>query len=102
MERTYYDLLRIFANELDRENTLLVAFGFSFADEHIRDIVSRGLRNPTLRLMTFAHSDDDITRFSNIFEGNANVDIIAPKAGELIDFVAFNTALRGTLPVATT
>jgi SIR2-like domain len=102
MERTYYDLLRIFANELDRENALLVAFGFSFADEHVRDIVSRGLKNPTLRLMTFAYSDIDAVRFTNLFEGNANVDVIAPKSGEIIDFAAFNAALRGTLPAATT
>ena len=29
MERTYYELLRIYANELDKPNSLLVTFGFS-------------------------------------------------------------------------
>ena len=32
MDSTYYELLRIYANELDREGTLLVSFGFSFGD----------------------------------------------------------------------
>src|SRR5690606_17804669 len=35
MDRVYYDLLRIFANTMDRGNALLIAFGFSFVDEHI-------------------------------------------------------------------
>ena len=29
LERYYYDLLRIYANELDRNNALLLVFGFS-------------------------------------------------------------------------
>jgi len=99
MERTYYDLLRIFANELDRENALLVAFGFSFGDEHIRDIVGRALKNPTLRLITFAFSDADVTRLAELFEGDSNVDIIAPEPGKFIDFDAFNATLRDVLPV---
>ena len=35
LKQTYYDLFRIYANALDRENTLLMAEGFSFEDEHI-------------------------------------------------------------------
>ena len=31
LDQTYYDLLRIYTNELDKENTLLIAEGFSFA-----------------------------------------------------------------------
>ena len=33
LNQIYYDLLRIYSNELDKENTLLIAEGFSFADE---------------------------------------------------------------------
>ena len=50
---THYDLLRIYNNELDRANCLLIAFGFSFADEHILGITKRALKNPTLRLVVF-------------------------------------------------
>ena len=53
----YYELLRLFANEMEKENTLLFALGFSFADEHVREITIRALNsNPTLQLYAVAHS----------------------------------------------
>jgi hypothetical protein len=100
MDRTYYELLRIYANELDRENTLLVTFGFSFGDEHIRDITRRALKNPTLRLVAFAHNIKDKESFKEIFNGYNNVDVIAPEDDETIDFKNFNDTLRGLLPIA--
>lgn len=98
MDRTYYELLRIYANELDRENTLLITFGFSFGDEHIRDITRRALKNPTLRLMAFAYDDEDRKSFEEIFRGHNNVEIVAPADGETIEFGKFNDMLRGLLP----
>ena len=44
LNRVYYDMLRIYANELDKENTLLITNGFSFDDEHILDITKRALK----------------------------------------------------------
>lgn len=38
LNQVYYDLLRIYSNELDKENSLLIAEGFSFADEHIFEV----------------------------------------------------------------
>ena len=35
LNKNYYELLRIFSNELEKENTLLVVNGFSFNDEHM-------------------------------------------------------------------
>jgi hypothetical protein len=56
--RTYYELLRRFANELERENSLLLVHGFSFRDEHLRDLVLRaGRTNPTLKVVIFCYSD---------------------------------------------
>src|SRR5690242_19589743 len=46
MDSTYYELLRIYANELDREGTLLVSFGFSYGDSRILGITKRALKNP--------------------------------------------------------
>lgn len=100
MDRNYYELLRIYANELDRENTLLVTFGFSFGDEHIRDITRRALKNPTLRLVAFAFSEADRDSFEDIFSGHNNVDIIAPSEGANIDFEKFNEMLHSLLPKA--
>ena len=34
LNKNYYELLRIFSNELEKENSLLVVNGFSFRDEH--------------------------------------------------------------------
>lgn len=94
MDRTYYDLLRIYANELDKENTLLVAFGFSFQDEHIRDITIRALKNPTLRLVVFAFDNSAENSLSKLFKGYSNVDIYsAEDNGAKIDYPAFNIAL---------
>jgi SIR2-like domain len=93
MDRTYYDLLRIFANELDKENTLLVAFGFSFQDEHIRDIVVRALKNPTLRLVVFAYDDSAAKSLTELFKGYSNVDIYSAEGTEKIDYSTFINTL---------
>jgi hypothetical protein len=98
MDRTYYELLRIYANELDRENTLLVAFGFSFGDEHILDITRRALKNPTLRLVIFAFNDLAKATYSEKFASFNNVDIISPADGAQLGFEAFNLAMRDFLP----
>jgi hypothetical protein len=100
LDRTYYELLRIYANELDRENTLLVTFGFSFGDEHIRDITRRSLKNPTLRLVAFAFSEADSDSYEEIFSGHNNVDIIKPSQDTNIDFEKFNEVLCSLLPRA--
>lgn len=93
MDRTFYDLLRIYANELDKENTLLIAYGFSFSDEHIFDITKRALKNPTLKLMIFAFDNASVTAFATKFNGYGNVDIIAPEDGEVNDFTNLNEIL---------
>ena len=98
MERNYYELLRIYANELDRGNALLLAFGFSFGDDHIFDITKRGLKNPTLKLVVFAFSESNRDLFKNKFDGFNNVDVVAPPMGETIDFQRFNATLRSSIP----
>ncbi|GBF58924.1 hypothetical protein PbB2_02614 [Candidatus Phycosocius bacilliformis] len=99
LDRTYYDLLRMFANAIDRENALLVAFGFSFADEHIFDITKRALRNPTAQLLIFAFNSAAVTGFQVKFAQHRNVKIIAPTAAQVINFECFNTLLESIPPV---
>jgi len=84
MERTYYELLRIYANELDKANTMLITFGFSFGDSHILDITKKALKNPTLKLVVFAFNDSDRVAFADKFASHNNVDIVTPPAGEEI------------------
>lgn len=54
---TFYELLRMYSNHLERENSVLFVIGFSFADEHIREITKRvAASNPTLLIVVFAYN----------------------------------------------
>lgn len=97
MDRTYYDLLRIYANELDKENTLLLSFGFSFLDEHVRDITVRALKNPTLKLVALAYDQAATESLSAIFNGYSNVDIVCCAAPSKVDFDGLNALLSDIL-----
>ncbi len=74
MNSNYYDQIRMFANELERQNTVLLSFGFSFADEHIVQIISRALSsNPTLTLVLFPFCQEDLKNFQELFKFYNNV-----------------------------
>jgi len=49
-EEHYYQMLRLLSYELEKPNSVFISFGFSFADEHIRNLVKRSLSNPSLQL----------------------------------------------------
>ncbi len=81
----FYELLRLYANSLERENSLLFVLGFSFADEHIRDITLRAANsNPTLQIIVFAFNDDAKTaiktelRIDKGSSKNNNIKVISP------------------------
>jgi hypothetical protein len=93
LNQTYYDLLRLFANELDKQNTLLITEGFSFRDEHILEITKRALKNPTLMIVVFSYSKKDSEHYSQIFAPYNNVDVVYPEIGN-ISFDDFNTTLK--------
>lgn len=82
----YYELLRLFANEMEKENTLLFAMGFSFADEHLKEITIRALNsNPTAQLNIFAFDKKakiDIEKNLDLGKNrflNGNIKIIEPE-----------------------
>jgi len=92
MNQTHYDLLRIYANELEKENTLLFVMGFSFADEHIRELTVRVANtNPTLQVIIFAYdkkAKENIEK--NIIMSkvmNNNIFIESPSSKEDCDYV---------------
>ena len=76
LENIYYDLLRTYSNELDKEGTLLIVFGFSFADEHIELLTKKALRNTTLKLMIFAYNESSTESYNDKFKDFANVEIV--------------------------
>ena len=94
IDQNHYELLRIYANELQRENTLLLVFGFSFADKHILLISQRALRNASLKVVIFAYSRDDVSEFECKFDGYQNVEIVAPTGDNKIGFEVFGEFLN--------
>lgn len=91
LDQKYYDLLRIYANELERENTLLFVMGFSFADEHIRDLTIRVANsNPTLMIYVFAHTTHARGELEKVLDiqnnvKNKNIVIISPSQSKQED-----------------
>lgn len=81
----FYELMRIYSNALERENSILFVTGFSFADEHIAQITKRAAdTNPTLQVVVFAYSDKDEEGYKKnlqIEHGccNNNILILTPK-----------------------
>jgi len=86
LNKNYYELLRIFSNELEKENSLLVAYGFSFRDEHILDLVKRSMVNPTLKILIFTFEETKIEDFQERFGEvkNNNITYIALDGEELL------------------
>lgn len=82
LNQYYYDLLRLYSNELEKENSLLFVMWFSFADEHIRDLTLRVANsNPTLKVYVFKYSpgNDDILIQLEKWAKNKNLEIVYPE-----------------------
>lgn len=83
LTETYYELIRRFANELERETTVLFVHGFSFRDEHLRSLVLRAARtNPTLQVFVFCFSQADEGAYHQLIPPvavpNGNIEYLAP------------------------
>lgn len=78
----FYELMRLYANALEKPTTCLFVMGFSFADEHIAQITRRAASsNPTLLVIVFAYDD---TAKKAIYEcigksNHNNIIILSPK-----------------------
>lgn len=64
----YYEQMRMYSNVLEKENTVLFVTGFSFADEHIKEITLRALNsNPTLLICVFCFNEVDKIKIDTLF-----------------------------------
>lgn len=84
LNQTYYEMLRIYSNELEKENSVLFVAGFSFADQHIREVTLRAANsNPTLVVYIIAYSKNAADNVESLIDfeqvKNSNIKIIAPK-----------------------
>lgn len=91
-EEHYYQMLRLLSFELERPNAVLITFGFSFADEHILNLVKRSLSNPQLMVFVACFNEPERARLSGVFAGYSNVVCVTAVNGNL-DFGAFNAML---------
>lgn len=102
LNHTYYDLLRMFSNELEKENSALFVLGFSFADEHIREIALRAANsNPTLIVYILTHTSASAEGLADRLGAtnikNRNIEIVGPEqeknpAGGLVDSFSYDFA----------
>jgi len=88
-EEHYYQMLRLLSYELEKPNAVLITFGFSFADEHILNLVMRSLSNPGLQVFVCCFSQATHSSLSETFKGHRNVQCLALDDG-VMDFTAFN------------
>lgn len=87
LNQTYYEMLRMYSNELEKENTVLFVAGFSFADEHIREITLRAANsNPTLLVKVYCYNADASLEIKSKFDHakikNNNIQFISPDKEE--------------------
>lgn len=83
LNETYYELIRRLANELEKENSVLFVHGFSFRDEHLRDLVLRAARtNPTLQVIVFCYSRGGLQGYEQLLPDaavkNGNIELVVP------------------------
>lgn len=82
----FYELMRLFSNALEKNTSLLIVAGFSFADEHIAKITLRAANsNPTLQVLVFAYDNNAkekiISNLNNVgTQINNNILIIDPES----------------------
>lgn len=88
-EEHYYQMLRLLSYELEKPNAVLITFGFSFADEHILNLVTRSLSNPGLQVFICCYSQTTYHSLSDTFKGHRNVQCLMLEDG-VMDFSAFN------------
>jgi len=96
-DEQFYELLRIYANSLEKENTILFTLGFSFADEHIKQITIRAAdSNPTLQVIVFAYCEKDIDKLKKELGHIKNNNILIL---DVVEFIKNNTEKDGTLKI---
>lgn len=78
IDYVFYEQLRMYSNALEKENSVLFVHGFSFADEHIKEITVRATKsNPTLILYVFCFCRAEEEKIKDYFKNAINVIFIS-------------------------
>ena len=87
-EEQYYQFLRHLSYELEKPNAVLLTFGFSFADEHILNIVKRSLSNPSLQVFVCCFDENERRTMEDRFATFPNVELVSTE--RQLTFSTFN------------
>jgi hypothetical protein len=88
-EEHYYQMLRLLSYQLEEPNSILISFAFSFADEHILNLVKRSLSNRKLKVFICCFNEKEYKDMETRFKSETNVELISID-GENLDFTNFN------------
>ncbi|WP_075572339.1 SIR2 family protein [Megasphaera coli] len=94
-EQYYYQLIRSFSYELERKQAILIVFGFSFADEHLRDIFERSLLNPELQVILISYSKEGQDALKKLFGGYKNIKFLPESFDDTIGDFNYLLSLLG-------
>lgn len=100
-EQHYYQMLRLLSFELERKNSVLIVFGFSFSDEHIFEIVKRSIVNPNLKIYIVSFDKKSQDRVKEKFGDEYRIEFIPdfnksiPGSTLLGNFIYFNSLFKG-------
>lgn len=97
-EEHYYQMLRYLSYELEKPHAVLLTFGFSFADEHIRQLIRRSLSNPSLQVYVCCYSVGAQSLIDRYFGEFPNVQTIV--LDDPLDFTKFNEQVFTASPSA--
>ena len=86
-QQHYYQLLRMLSFELEKKDSVLIVFGFSFADEHILEIIRRSIVNPKLKIYIIAYNTAAKDQIKNR---------LGTLGGNIIEFLPSITSPDGT------
>ena len=87
-EEHYYQMLRLLSYQLEEPNSVLISFAFSFADEHILNLVIRSLSNPRLQVFICCFNEKERISMDAKFKGFKNVTLVFLE--DNLDFSKFN------------
>lgn len=96
LDFNYYELLRFFSNELEKENSVLFVMGFSMADEHIADITLRLAKsNPSLTIIVFVYKEPELAEIKTNLKNTEqkNIRFFCPIATDVYDFETINSSV---------
>jgi hypothetical protein len=94
-EEHYYQMLRYLSYNLEKEHTVLITFGFSFADKHIRELIKRSLSSPTLKLFVCCFNKQEENRLKELISSPSNLEFISFDNANL-NFSVFNKKVLTT------